>query len=221
MGAATLLAVGSARGALVLNPGFEALTGSDLTHFSASGQLLDGHAATKANPLGTPTFVVTPDPAPGWTVDNVPGGTMNPTSTYMPAGALGGQNVAYSTGAIIAQSFDLEPSTTYTLTVGVGRPNLAATPFAYHVWLSSGGLVRAEDFNSLIIAPGTWGTSTVTWTSPDTVAPGSKYTINLASTDGPVLFDNVQLAGSTSIPEPVTGLLAAAPFLLGLTRRRR
>src|SRR5690349_3096500 len=87
--------LGSARGAVVYNSGFEDLTGSDPSHFSG-GVLIDGHASASANPLSNPNIYVTSQPAPSWDVDTQAGGTMNPTDALMPSGPLGGQYVGYS-----------------------------------------------------------------------------------------------------------------------------
>lgn len=214
-------AVSTANGAVLFNSGFEDLTGSNPSHFGA-GLLLDGHASASSNPSSSAQIYVTADPAPQWSVDTSAGGTMNPTVAIMPPGPLDGQNVGYSNGAILAQvmSWDIEPSTTYSLTIGVGHTTLPGA-FAYHVWLSSGGFVLAEDANGTSIPTGTWGTSTVTWQSPGDVQPGSKLTINLASDDGVVFFDNVQLVGGSIAPEPAATSMLLLPALAALKRRRR
>jgi hypothetical protein len=213
--------VGSAQAAVMQNAGFEALTGSDPSHFSG-GVLIDGHATASANPLGTPQIYVTSDPAPSWNVDTQAGGTMNPTDAVMPSGPLGGEYVGYSTGSILSQvmTWDIEPSTRYTLTIGVGHTTLSG-PFAYHIWFSSGGLVLADDNNSVAIPAGEWGMSTVTWDSPSDVPAGSKLVVNLASSNGLVLFDSAQVSGGPIAPEPASTTLLVAPVLAMFARRRR
>lgn len=213
--------VGSAQAAVIQNAGFEALTGSDPSHFSG-GVLIDGHATASANPLSSPNIYVTSDPAPSWNVDTQAGGTMNPTDALMPSGPLGGDYVGYSTGSILSQvmTWDIAPSTRYTLTLGVGHTTLAG-PFAYHVWFSSGGLVLADDNNSAAIPAGQWGMSTVTWDSPADVPAGSKLVVNLASDAGVVLFDSAQVSGGPIAPEPASATLLVAPMLAMIGRRRR
>jgi hypothetical protein len=172
--------------------------------------------------LSSPLIYVTSDPAPSWNVYTQAGGTMNPTDAVMPPGPLGGETVGYSSGSILSQvmTWDIEPSTQYTLTIGVGHTTLAG-PFAYHAWFSSGGLVLAEDDNSVAIPAGEWGSSTVTWVSPGDVPAGSKLVVNLASDGGLVLFDSAQVSGGPIAPEPASATLLVAPMLAMFARRRR
>lgn len=219
---ALVMSAGIANGALVLNGGFEALTGSDPSHFSG-GQLASGHSSMTLDGSPGPSTYLTSDPAPYWTITRPGAGTMNPSASLMPAGPLEGQNVGYSTGPFLSQnlSLDIAPSTRYILTVGVGRTTLAAGGFAYYTSLSSGGFVLVDDHNSVPIDQGAWGTSTLTWDSPGDVPDGSTLTINLASNGGTVLFDNVQFSAVSLAPEPTIFGVLVAPALVSVMRRRR
>jgi hypothetical protein len=220
--AITALAATGAHGAVLLNSGFEALTGVEPTHF-AGGKLIDGHASSTANPLASPLIYVTPDPAPLWVADTEAGGTMNPTEGFMPGGALEGEQTGWSSGALLYQTLadDIQPSTRYTFTINIGRPTVSATDFAYRIILNELGLVRAQDYNSVPVAVGEWEPVTLTWDSPAVVTPGSKLTVNFAADAGVVLFDDIEVSSGPSIPEPAMGMLALAHLAAGLIRRRR
>ena len=223
--AAAALGMGSAgqgRAAVLLDSGFESLTGSDPVHF-AGGSLLDGHLSATANPDAVPGVYLTSDPAPGWVVDTQAGGTMNPTAAYMPGEALGGELVGWSSGALLYRTLAdvIEPLTRYTFTVNIGRPTVSTGDFAYRIIMESGGLVRVEDVNSQAIGVGEWGTATVTWDSPAVVPAGARLTINLAADAGVALFDEIEVSAGPSIPEPAMMGLALLPLMMGMRRRGR
>ncbi|MDH4260604.1 MAG: multicopper oxidase domain-containing protein [Gammaproteobacteria bacterium] len=76
---------------------------------------------------------------------------------------------------------NLKPSTTYTLSVKVGKRT--GTPFAgYSVGLYDGDVPLARDINTLTILDGTFTTSTVSFTTPANQPSGRRLQIRLAST---------------------------------------
>lgn len=182
---------------------------------------MDGHSSASANPFSNASVYVTPDPAPSWSVSTFAGGTMNPTNAYMPPGPLGGQNVGYSSGAVLSQlvSMAIEPSTTYILSVGIGHPTTGT--FSYHIWLTSDGFTLAEDSNSVSVSNSSWGTSAISWISPGDIPSNSKLTVNLAGGDGGVaLFDNVQLTAESLAPEPASCTVVLISTALAVLSRR-
>lgn len=123
----------------------------------------------------------------------------------------------------------LAPDTQYTLTVQVGNItsgtavdntfyDLSNFP-GYRVDFLAGGVAVASDNNTLSIAEGAWGLSTVVFTTGPSVTPSLPIGIRLVSLnstnapgiDNEVDFDDVQLT-AVAIPEPGTWIL----LLLGL-----
>jgi len=86
---------------------------------------------------------------------------------YTPAGGLS-----------LTLPTELEANTGYTLTVKVGNPLYNDEFPGYRVQLVAGGSVLAQDANSLIPS-GEWITSTVKYTSGDSVTPGQKLSVRL------------------------------------------
>ncbi|MBL8483093.1 MAG: PEP-CTERM sorting domain-containing protein, partial [Rhodocyclaceae bacterium] len=187
-------------------------------------------------------------------------GVLNPTgSTFFPGGAPQGNNVALTwlddgdlnnqhMGLAQVLTTDLAPSTHYRLSVevgnidsGTGSPpydvfgffNIEGFP-GYRVQLLAGGVVLAEDDNSLgaSLAEGTFGTSIIDFVSPANVLAGQALEIrlinlNLPGTPGApgieVDFDDVRLdAAPLGVPAPaVAPLLGAAALGWWAARRRR
>ncbi|MCA1995111.1 MAG: right-handed parallel beta-helix repeat-containing protein, partial [Coleofasciculus sp. S288] len=164
---------------------------------------------------------------PGWEIydpnDLVPNNPTNDTSNisvfnpdagYYPGEAPEGNNVGdvyliqdpFSGFAGLSQTIDtlLAPNTQYTLEVEVGNAagsfegfDLTGFP-GYRVELLAGGQVLSADDNTLSIAEGTFGTSTVTYNSAaNDPLLGEPLGIRLINPlQGPgleVSFDNVQL----------------------------
>ena len=112
----------------VVNPSFEALTGTDPTHFDASGHLLDEHYSAFNFAFG-PGFN-SPDALPGWSGSGS-AGTFNPTAALFPGGVPDGQNTAWinvhgSLNQTLAGKF--QAGRRYRLTVDVGA--LSSVPFS-------------------------------------------------------------------------------------------
>jgi hypothetical protein len=149
---------------------------------------------------------------PGWSgVDaQTSGGVWNPgLSGYTGYGgnAPEGQNIAYVNSSGIEQVLTktLTADTTYTLTVKVG--NTDGFPWTgYKVQLLAGETVLAEDDNTVAIATGTFGTSTVTYTydSGDSALLGQALQIRLfcLGSGGEADFDDVQLTAEGPAPDP-------------------
>ena len=174
----------------VLRAAFAAALGAATAHAAPVPVANPGFEADFAAPNSFP--VLTPQ---GWslydphgivdqTVDAI--GVLNPTSsTYFPAGAPEGSNVALvflsgdtgggPVGLLQLLAATLQPDTAYTLAVEVGNiaSGVGAPPFdqffdldgfpGYAVQLLAGGVVIAEDANTLAatLAEGTFATSTV------------------------------------------------------------
>ncbi|MGQ4650013.1 hypothetical protein [Lyngbya aestuarii] len=142
----------------------------------------------------------------------------NPDVNYYPWEAPEGQNVGdvyliqdpFSGFAGLSQTLDtlLAPNTQYTLEVEVGNAagsfeGLDLTGFpGYRVELLAGGQVLSTDNNTLCIADGTFGTSTVTYNSTaNDPLLGEALEIRLINLlQGPGLevdFDNVRLMATS------------------------
>jgi hypothetical protein len=146
------------------------------------------------------------------TPGNGDGGTFNLTITQYPGQAPEGQNVADSSFFLagflpptISQVLSdvLTANTLYTLQVEVG--NRLDTPFpGYVVQLLAGGVLLAEDNNSLSPADGTFATSTVTFTAlPGDPNLGQPLEIRLRSFGRQTNFDDVRLTAVASAPTVV------------------
>src|SRR5690606_3618032 len=107
--------------------------------------------------------VHTPGLLSGWTIENN-AGVWNPMTTHYPGEAPDGENVAYANTGTIKQvlSATLQANMLYTLNVQVGNRLDSGFP-GYSVGLYAGGMLLAEDANSLSPADGTFELSTVTF----------------------------------------------------------
>jgi hypothetical protein len=159
---------------------------------------------------------------PGWSnVDvNTAGGVWNPglPGTSFPGyggNAPEGQNIAYVNKSGIKQVLTktLTADITYTLTVKVGNTE-GFDWTGYKVQLLAGGTVLAEDDNTVAIATGTFGTSTVAYAyDPDDAALlGQALQIRLLclGANGEADFDDVQLTAEGPAPVPYVVTLTLA-----------
>ena len=188
-------------------------------------------SATRLYPSGYSWNIYTPSPIPGWNIDpNEDAGVWNPSGWGSYSGNLpDGNQVGYSNGGRIWKvlSVTLQPNATYTLSVDIGnRQDCCWDSAGYRVSLYAGGTEVAFDNSSLHLAHGTFGTSTVTYTTgPTNPLIGQLLTIVLwAAPNFPrqVDFDKVWLeADVTAIPEPSSILLLAGGVAVLLLRRRR
>ncbi len=209
-------------------------------------------AADGTFPTFTPTGWQTYDPFGLLPLSGNAVGVLNPNgTTFFPGGAPDGDNVAlifledsYDQGPVgLTQVLTdtLQANTHYSLEVEVG--NIASgtglPPFdtfgfydldgfpGYQVQLLAGGVVLAEDNNSLFgsIAEGTFESTTVEFTTGSTHAQlGQALEIRLINrnetdtAEDPgieVDFDNVRL-NATAVPEPGT-FASVVVLVLGLT----
>lgn len=217
----------------VVNPSFENTSGQT-SFFEFTFGIPSGWA------LYDPSNI-TPDP-------NVYIGTLQPNGTeFFPVTAPDGSRVAILYNSAqkgsgeygISQTLteNLTANTQYTLTVQVGNItsgtsqngtfyDLSNFP-GYRIDLMAAGSVIASDNNTLSIAEGAWGTSTVSFTTGSSVLANQALGIRLVSLnattgtpDNEVDFDLVQLT-ATTIPEPSVFLFAISSlFGLMFIRRR-
>ncbi len=116
----------------VVNPGFEALTGTDPSHFGPDGRLLENHFTMTEDydppsPLPVLAALIASDAIPGWKVSGRYAGTFHPQPTHFLGGVPEGQNTAYlgipEAGQVVSISqvlwHVLVPGT-YTLQVDAG-----------------------------------------------------------------------------------------------------
>jgi hypothetical protein len=161
---------------------------------------------------------------PGWT-NAGDSGTFNPTTGQFASEAPEGSNVAFSSnaGPVISQVLAavLDIDTEYTLSVLVGdRLDL---PFpGYSVQLLAGGVILAEDNNSMSPVNGDFFESTVTYESSlsDTQI-GEALEIRLRGFGQQVNFDDVRLNAVASIPEPSGMVILGLGAAFGCLIRRR
>lgn len=150
----------------VVNPSFEALTGTDPTFFDTSGKLLEGHYSTFATSQVSASGFYSANAVPGWT--GVSGGTSHPSTSVVPGGVTDGKQSAwiYLTG-YIAQVLPnrFQADTTYRLTVDVGAEKGFTFP-GYYIALYSEGQVVAADTNSVTVPAGTFATAELAVTLP-------------------------------------------------------
>ncbi len=110
----------------IVNPGFEAVTGSDPTFFDSSGKLIGGFYTIDPSQGSTPNAYLTTSPIPAWITYGT-AGTANYTGTgLLTVSSTEGQNVAYANGFMgahgslsqtLATTFQV--GLTYTLKVDV------------------------------------------------------------------------------------------------------
>lgn len=221
----------------IVNPGFEAVVTPPGTF-----------------PVGAPPGWSVVDP--GNILDNALDavGTLNPTgTTFFPGGAPEGSNVGLiylsgdqgTTPVSLTQvlTATLQPLTTYSLTVSVGNiaSGFGAPPFdqffdlsgfpGYRVQLLAGGVVIAEDDNSLSIAEGTFATSSIQAVIGAAHPQlGQALEVRLTnlnqiqSQNAPgieVDFDDVRLNAQPNAAAPEPASLALALPALGLLALRR
>lgn len=165
--------------------------------------------------------------SPGWpgSVD-MGAGEYLPSNTSLPTGATDGQDVLWINSGYVSQTLTatLQNNSTYTLQVDVAQ-RTDVPVIDYYIYLMAGNTIIAADNNSLHPDPGTWLTSTITYTSGanDPLA-GQALSIVLGVNTWQTDFDNVRLAdppaGSVGVPEP-SSLLLMGFGLLPLVRRRR
>lgn len=167
---------------------------------------------------------------PGWTTTGAGSGVFNPTTTQFPGEAPDGENTAFSNdGDDIFQVLGdtLTANYRYELQVDVGDRLDSAFP-GYSVQLLAGGVVLAEDVNSLAPSGG-FLTSTVIYKALDGDAQlGQTLAIRLNNLGSPtpsnvqVNWDNVRL-DAAFIPEPSTlgMMLLAGVGISAFSLRRR
>jgi len=235
-------AIASAAPLNVVNPSFEDISGESPYNEFTFGPLNGWQ-------LHDPTNVTNGGAGPAFWI-----GTLDPTpGTWFTSGAPDGDRVGiaflysnqYATGEfglrqVLADT--LAPNTTYTLQVDVGNIasgtgidnqyfNLNGFP-GYRIDFVAGGVVLDSDINTLSIAEGEWGTSTVTYTTGVTHAQlGQALEIRLVNlnvidpgaptADIEVDFDNVRLNATPAIPEPTSALLLIPAAALLISRRQR
>ncbi len=197
----------------VVNPSFEALTGTDPAHFDASGHLLDEHYSAFNFAFG-PGFN-SPDALPGWS-GSESAGTFNPTAALFPGGVPDGQNTAWinvhgSLNQTLAGKF--QAGRHYRLTVDVGA--LSSVPFSgYVIGLYANGQPVAVDNNSKVVVAGRFATATVDVTLPaGSPAVGASIEVRLGipgSTSGQTDFDNVRVTVEPPVGENIV-LTATVP----------
>ena len=139
--------------------------------------------------------------------DTSPGGgdgVFSPLSFQYPNGAVpDGVNVAYAneSGNRVRQMLAevLEPHTTYTLTVDIGR-RLDESYVGYIIQLRANGDVLAEDNSSQSPAPGQFVTASASFTTDSSPAQlGEPLDIWLLSLGTQVNFDNVRLEKTSTV----------------------
>lgn len=133
-----------------------------------------------------------------------PGGPTTCLHSFL-CGSPQGNQVGYTNGAPLTQvlTATLQSGVEYTLRVEVGRRLDCCMMVDYAVQLYAGGMLLAEDADSLEPAPGTFEPSTVTYTaSPGHPALGQSLEIRLVRVAGTQAnFDNVRLdTGEPSQP---------------------
>jgi len=211
----------------VANPGFEDLL--------VVGTGVDGNYDYATDPSGGYTYRW---PLPNWGYYGQDySGLLNPTAAMITGEAPEGQCVGFveadtranpgplTGGLRQVLGLDLAPDATYMLTVKVGNPPRVDYAFntfpGYRVQLWAGGILLAEDANTLTVPLDEWVTSTVVYASGPAVTPGQKLEIRLANMgispggsgrDHYVLYDDVQLTATLVHPIAVPG----GPYKLGL-----
>ncbi len=128
------------------------------------------------------------------------GSTCAPLNGF-PSGVPDGDQVGFvnSVGAPLSQvlTATLQAGEPYSLLVDVGRRSDGFPMISYRIRLLAGGIVLAEDLNSVSPPQGAFATSTLTFTAPrGHPALGLPLEIQLSLVAGPQAdFDNVRLTG--------------------------
>ena len=199
----------------VVNPSFEALTGTNADYFDAAGHLLPGHysAYGLANTFGFNSA----EAVPGWTIHDSAGsaGTVYPGAGLFSSGVPDGQNAAWvNVVGYLSQTVGnvFQVGRHYELTVDVGA--LAGIPFpGYFIGLYANGQPVAGTTNSPAIPSGNFAPATVSYdVASDSPAVGAAIEIRIGipgSGNGQVDFDAVRLT-ATSLGENIA-LSASAP----------
>jgi hypothetical protein len=220
----------------IANSGFEALTGSDPSHFDISGQLLDDHYSTYGF-AGSPNGFSDPDAIPSWTY-NGPGGagTWNVPAQYIPAEAPEGINIAWInlTGTIHQDLNEtIQVGCSYTLSVDVGTLLGISSP-GYRIGLYAGEIVLAESLNAVSLVEGGFVTVSVSYDAlAGDLHVGEQLRILLGVgsdySGDQIDFDNVRLnkeAIATPVPEATpfgasVGLVAGLGWMAFRRQRSR
>jgi len=134
---------------LIKNASFEELSGTNPTHFGATGKLLAGHYSFSAEPPDIGGFQLA-DPVPSWATEGEVG-TIAPRVGTAPAAEFAslpsGQNSLFlkAGSSVFQQLADLaEPGFRLTLRAKAGRPRSAAAQAGWggaDLTLSAGGFV--------------------------------------------------------------------------------
>jgi hypothetical protein len=160
---------------------------------------------------------------PGWTG----GGNWYPSAGYFNYIPLGNQ-AGYLNGGSSSQTLttDLEPNTTYTLSIYIGSRLDGINPgTGYSIGLYGGPNLLAS---ITPVAPpsetGTWIQVTKTYTSGPAVPLGELLGITISDTQDQLDFNDVTLTATSAVPEPTTmiaGALLLLPFGSGAVRLLR
>jgi hypothetical protein len=172
---------------------------------------------------GSFTFTI-----PGWT-GSERSGVFNPGAGQYPGGVPEGQNVAFTEDDddFVSQvlSSTLAADTTYTLMMFVGNRLDFGFP-GYLIELRAGGVLLAQDANTLAPADGQFLLSTISFTST-AASPGLGQALEVRFLSGSQAnFDDVRLDATATVravPEPGSlALLGGGSLaLLGHARRRK
>lgn len=205
-----------------------------------------GQAVYNEFTFGTPAGWELHDPSDLMPNAGVYTGTLRPNGVeFFPVPAPEGDRVAilFNSGLKGAGEYGyaqtlaatLQPNSLYTLTVSVGNitSGTALDGAAYDLsnfpgyridFLAGGEVLKSE--NSLTLGEGIWGTSVITYTTPEEVPSGLNLGVRLVSLnstnalpDNEVDFDNVSLT-IDAVPEPGAPVLclSAGLVLLGVRR---
>ncbi len=189
--AATPLAYGVPVPVPIVNAGFEDLR--DAADGNGFVPYPDGDWDYATNPAGGYYYTW---PTPNWTYfNNDYCGVYNPYADDFNGDpdAPEGLNVGWVESWVGAEvdpkgglaqvlTTDLAADMEYTLSVEVGYPLYSDGFAGYQVQLLAGGILLAQDDNSLTVAPGAFVPSTVSYTSGASVTPGQALEIRLLTT---------------------------------------
>ena len=197
----------------IANPGFEALRGTDSSHFGGDGTLLIGHSSLlPAFPQSATTYA-TLDPIPQWNVSGI-GGTLIPGAGALNPGVTEGKSCSYldANGALTqGLSTKVEGGNIYRLQVDIGAP-AGTSGLQYTFALTAGNEVIARQTG--VASIGEMATITLpVLIKADSPLIGASLGVilgNLSSHSGSVLFDNVRLTqesavGCFQVPSGIVG----------------